>query len=277
MKNITLAILLILLVTGITFSQSKPVGTLTQMNNISSDGNTNYVSQPISTELKNLTNEVKKAKNNGDLAKIKFYQDKINALTGASVLNTVPESSVNIHLGSEFDNQNYTVLNSTHRVASGSIGTNRVNGTLYTVYTNFIDGACDEMYFYKSTNNGISWTNSFFFSISTLTNLNYRNNEIDIEVVTRGDSTFIWGVAGAENGAGLSSVIVFRCREDGNDLNVRFLNTPTTGIKLLYPRITSDNARFTVGSYVYISYTLDSITGSSKTMKSKASGLRNTV
>lgn len=269
MKNITLAILLVLFSAALTFSQSKPVGTITETQNIAPDGKQNYTEQTISTELKKLTKEVKKAKNDGDIAGIKFYQDKINALTGASILNTVPESSVTIHLGSELDNQNFTNLNSTHRVASGSIGTNRISGTLYTVYTNFIDGSCDEMYFYKSTNNGISWTNSFFFSISTLTNLNYRNNEIDIEVVTRGDSTFIWGVAGADNGPGLSSVIVFRCREDGNDLNVRFLNTPTTGIKLLYPRITSDNARFTTGSYVYISYTLDSITGSSKTMKSK--------
>ncbi|MBP9096532.1 MAG: hypothetical protein KBG21_07965, partial [Ignavibacteria bacterium] len=81
MKNITLAILLVLFSAVLTFSQSKPVGTITETQNIAPDGNTNYVSQTISNELKNLNKEVKKAKNDGNLEKIKFYQKKINLLT----------------------------------------------------------------------------------------------------------------------------------------------------------------------------------------------------
>ncbi len=269
MKNITLAILLVLFSAVLTFSQSKTAGTITETQNIAPDGNTNYISQTISNELKNLNKEVKKAKNDGNLEKIKFYQKKINSFTGASNVSTIPESSVSVQFGSDLDNQNFTNLNSTHLISSGAMATDRVTGHIYTVYTRFIEGASDELCFYKSTNNGISWTNAFTFSISALPNLNYRNNEIDIEIVSRGDSSFIWGVAGVENGTGISSAFVFRCRADGNDLNVRFLVPQAADKKLRYPRITSDNARYTQGSYVYITYTLDSILTGAKIMKSK--------
>jgi hypothetical protein len=269
MKNITLALLLVLFSAELIFSRDKPEGTISHVNNISPDGNTNYVSQPVSNELKALIKEVKKAKNGGNLAMIKFYQDKINSLTGASTLNSISESSLSVQFGSQLDNQNFTNLNSSHTISSGAIATDRVTGTIWTVYTNAISDVCDEMYFYKSTNNGLSWTNPFHFSISALPNLNYRNNEIDIEIVNRGDSTFIWGVAGVENGTGISSVIVFKTRADGTDLNVRFIAPQITDKKYRYPRITSDNARYTTGSYIYIAYTLDSVLTGAKIMKSK--------
>ncbi len=271
MKNITLAILLIILTTGITFSQGRPVGAINEIKNIAPDGSNNYAPQPISQELSELTKKVKQAKRSGNLAEIKFYQDKIDALTGSAEINTIsiqPNVIARAGDGNQNDNYSYTVLNSTHSIISGAVATDRITGMLYAAYTRPIEGASDEMYIYKSSNNGIGWTLLSLFTLPSLGDVNYRPNEIDLEVVNNGDTSFVYCVAGLNYGSTVTSML-YRCRQDGNFDGVRILESGTPGNKARFPRITSDNASYDSGSFIYIVYTLDSTVGSQKSLRSK--------
>ncbi|MBN8571451.1 MAG: T9SS type A sorting domain-containing protein [Ignavibacteria bacterium] len=273
MKNITLAILL-LLVTGITFSQSKTAGTITETPYIAPDGNLNYSPKTISHELQSLSSELKKAKNSGDINKILFYQHQINTLAGNKQANITNITDRAVYQscsksGNETDNFNFTAINSTHAVNSGAISTDRVSGKLYAAYTRSIVGASDEMYFYKSTNNGLTWAEIHHFSIPSFPGLEYRQNELDIEVISKGDSAYIWGTAGANLSSGVSSMMVFKVREDGNLFNVGVLEDATSTFGYRFPRVTSDNARYTTGSYIYFMFTQDSIAGGNRFAQSK--------
>ncbi len=269
MKNITLAILLVLFSATFTFSQSKIAGTITQTQNIAPDGTNNYSSQTISPELQNLYKEVKQAKSEGNLANIKFYQDQINNLTGATRLHITHITDVASSQSSNEDNFNYTAINSTHGVVSGAISTDRITGYIYAAYTRYVVGESDEMWFYKSTNNGISWNNFFHFALPEYTELDYNPNELDIEVINRGDSAFIWGTAGAVITSTFNSVLVFRMRADGNGFDSGLMQDGASNTSYHFPRITSDAARYTSGSYVYFTCTQDSLAGGNKFVKSK--------
>lgn len=270
MKNITLAILLVLFSAAITFSQSKTAGIITQSQNIAPDGSSNYTQQSIPNEMRNLTAELKKAKNNGDLNKIKFYQQQINTLAGnkpAPIQNVTDMASTQSSL--ETDVFNYTRINSTHAVSSGAISTDRVSGTIYAAYTRYIIGASDEVYFYKSTNNGLTWTEFYHFSFPSLTGLDFTANELDIEAISKGDSTYVWGTAAMTVSPGVRSIMVFKVRQDGAMFDAGILEDATPTFGYSFPRVTSDNARYTTGSYIYFMFSQDSLAGSNKYVKSK--------
>lgn len=269
MKNITLAIFLLLLTAGFTFSQSKTAGTITQTQNIAPDGSSDYVSQPVSQELQNLYRELKQAKNSGNLSQIKFCQDRIDNLTGTSRLHFTPITNVASSQENNTDNFNFTAINSTHAVSSGAITTDRITGYIYAAYTRYVVGESDEMWFYRSTNNGLTWNSFFHFSFPEYTELDYNSNELDIEVINRGDSAFIWGTASATITSTFSSALIFRMRADGTQFNSGVLNTDQTGINYRFPRMTSDAARYSAGSYVYFIYTQDSLAAGNRYLKSK--------
>ena len=269
MKNTTLAILLVLFTTGITFSQSKSVGTITQNQNIAPNGTNNYSSPPLSQELQNLYKELKKAKNDGSRAQIKFYQDKINAITGSTRAGFTPITNVAFSQGSNGDNFNYTAINSTHAVRSSAIATDRITGIIYAAYTRYVVGESDEMWFYKSTNNGLTWTNFHHLAFPEYTELDYNLNEFDMEVINDGDSVCIWGIAGAYITGSFTTGVIFRMRADGTEFNSGVLNTDDPSLNFRFPRITSDASRYTAGSYIYLMYTQDSTVAGSKYLKSK--------
>ncbi|MBS1494145.1 MAG: T9SS type A sorting domain-containing protein [Bacteroidetes bacterium] len=270
MKNITLAVLLFILTAGITFSQSKSVGTITQTQNIAPDGTNNYSAQSISPELQNLYKELKQAKNEGNLSNIKLIQNQINNLSGSAQPNITHITNVASSQSSEGDNFNFTAINSTHPVNSGAIATDRITGYIYAAYTRYMVGESDEMWFYKSTNNGLTWNSFYHFSFPEYTELDYNPNELDIEVINRGDSAFIWGTAGVSVTGTFSSALIFRMRADGAGFNSGVLNTEELSINYRFPRMTSDASRYTTGAFVYFMYTQDSLgAGNNKYLKSK--------
>jgi hypothetical protein len=270
MKNITLAILIVLLTAALTFSQSKPLGNITQNQNILPDGsNANYVSQPISQELQYLYKELKQAKNSGDLNQIKSIQNRIDRLSGTPHLRITPLTNVASSQLSNEDNFNFTAINSTHAVNSGAIATDRITGYIYAAYTRYVVGESDEMWFYKSTNNGLTWNSFYHFSFPEYTELDYNLNELDIEVINDGDSAYIWGTAGAYITGTFSTAVIFRMRADGAEFNSGVINTEQPGINYRFPRMTSDASRYESGAYVYFIFTQDSSVGGSKYLKSK--------
>ncbi|MBX7046273.1 MAG: T9SS type A sorting domain-containing protein [Ignavibacteria bacterium] len=265
-KTVSIAILFVLLATGITFSQSKTVAAISEIQNVSGDGTIGTFHSTDSEQIQQLVNKIKNARNTGDTEAVHLYQNQLNELTGAVKLNT-PNINVTTSGAAEQDNLSVTTLNTNHNVTAAAIGTNRLNGDLYAVYARYV-ATGDEIFLYRSTNNGISWNYVTFFSMTILPNFHFRNNELDMEVVARSDSAFIWVTAGADYDT-YSSAFAFKFRQDGQSLSIKQLNFPTTNLKYRFPRIASDNAKYSASPYVYIMYSLDSITGSTKFIKSK--------
>lgn len=269
MKNITLAILLVLFSAALTFSQSKTAGTITETQNIAPDATNNYSAQPISHELQNLYSELKLAKNRGNLSDIKLIQEQIDNISGSARVRLTHINNVSSSQVSNEDNFNFTTINSTHPVNSGAIATDRITGYIYAAYTRYVVGESDEMWLYKSTNNGLTWNSFYHFSFPEYTELNYNPNELDIEVINRGDSAFIWGTAGISVTGTFSTALIFRMRADGTQFNSGVLNTEDLSIDYRFPRMTSDASRYTTGAFVYFMYTQDSTVGANKYLKSK--------
>lgn len=275
-KIVTTAILFVLLTAGITCPQGKTVGTITQTENISPDGKQNYSAQnkPILNEL---NAELKKARTTGDLNKAAEIQKEINSNDGSYTMHTVPVTDIS-HPDdiSQGDNLNFSIIHPTHAIGSIALSTDKVTGVIYAGYTRYLSSACDEVYIYRSTTNGLSWSFFYSFSVPAYTNLDYEPDQFDMEVVNKGDSTYVFGVLSAYNGNGAYPSFFFRVRQDGLMFNLISFDDVTNNIsRFRFPRITSDNARYTLGPYIYISCTLDSLVGTRKYLKSKIAVIAN--
>lgn len=157
---------------------------------------------------------------------------------------------------------NFTRLTSGIIVAN-AISHNRVNGDIYVaigLYGGPVNG--DTLRIFRSTNNGLTFTviSSFFEGFKL------ENNGLDVEAVSRGDSAFVF-VAMNYFVDAAKGTAVFRVRQDGGMFNVKAFSGLTN--RYINGRITSDNAAYTNGAYVYFSFTLDSLASGIRWLRSK--------
>ena len=247
------------------FSQSKISGTA-----FSEVIRTQAESPQVIEVLRNL----KIARTAGDMAAKEYWESKLNELThpqiiqeSRSMLTGNKENISNADNGKSF---NFTQLTNTP-VSANAISRERVSGQIYSVLGINAGIFPDTLKVLRSTNNGITFTQ--IFSITSPGVFKITNNGIDVEAVSRGDSTYAFiGISYYYGTNFVSSVI--RVRQDGGMLSEVLYNSSSVN-KYTYARVTSDNAEYTTGAYVYFSTVLDSGTTPVRNIRSKLGIIKN--
>jgi hypothetical protein len=262
--------------TGNIFSQSKSVGVISESHNVSQTGQPNTQMNFIqSNEINELVRQITESKKSGDAERVQFYQNKLDALTGASIVDCQ-----NLHytqaINGQTDVLNYNTI-AGGIFGSGAVTVDRITGEIYAVVVNKFPPFTVSIF--KSVNNGLNFNLFFTFSPSIISQHYPESNQIDLEVISRGDSSYLYGVIGLwlDSCKGM----YFKIRSDGDLFSSSIFTSANRigsaqGNGSVSPRITSDNAMFTAAPYVYIMYTLDSLRGTgNKWMKTKVIRINN--
>ncbi|MBN8569498.1 MAG: T9SS type A sorting domain-containing protein [Ignavibacteria bacterium] len=251
MKKIII-LFLVFFISQAVFSQPKKVS-----NTSTSEVIYNAPSDPV---IEQIVKNIKEARVNGDITNQRYWEDKLNEITKPQVLESNLNSFEvikNNRQQSSVETLNLTTL-ATNDIQANAISRERVTGNIYAAVGLYGGVNRDTLKVYRSTNNGIT-----FNLILTLAFLDLRisDNGLDIEAVSKGDSSYAF-IAMNYTYAGSYSCEVIRVRQDGLMLTSSGpLGSPGSR-KYINGRVTSDNAAYTTGTYVYLSVTLDSaVTG----------------
>lgn len=150
-----------------------------------------------------------------------------------------------------------------------AVSYNRFNGDIFvgTVISGYTTNY-DTIRIFRSTNNGFN-----FFPIYSLPMRNVVHNTLDIEVISKGDSSYIFAALDFYYDTGCT--FLFRIRDDGNRFVGFPLNSGNITLQYRGAKITSDNANFTDFTYIYFSYEKDSIVNGQINVKSKLVLIKN--
>lgn len=162
---------------------------------------------------------------------------------------------------------NMTIINGTDGYWSTANSTDRISGRIWVVATAYNSVGSDTIKVFSSTNNGISWSLLVRIQYS-IAGIHYRNDELDIEAVNNGTNQYIFAVAGFDY-SGTRYCSYFRINSVAGEFASGNFGTSSATVKNFYPRITSDNARFTTAAYVYVIWTQDSTQASDRLFKTK--------
>lgn len=262
--------------TGDIFSQNKSVGVISESHNISQTGKPNTdMNFGVSNEIDELVRQITKAKKSGDAERVQYHQNKLDVLTGASKVDC-PNLRYTQDISGQIDVLNYnTIAGGTF--GAGAVTVDRVTGEIYAVVVNQFPPF--KVSIFKSVNNGLNFNLFFTFSPSIISQHYPESNQIDLEVISRGDSSYLYGVIGLWLDS--SKGMYFKIRNDGDLFSSSIFTSAKRigsgqGNGSVSPRITSDNAMFTLAPYIYITYTLDSLRGTgNKWMKTKMIRISN--
>lgn len=291
MKNKTLCIyaaFLLVITAGILpntiHSQNKQAPPPLEILYSNSNGNVNQpmltTTQPEqkmkSKELVQLEKQLDAARLSGNSMAAASIQGQIDNLLGnIQVYHTAMNNTVNEGSGSPMPETDYnqSTIHSwsiySHAFAVAPSNSN-VAGRLFYLISQDSQSGADSIKLMYSSNNGASWSTSFWMS---MTNYTFNKDEMDIEVVYDGTDTWIYGVAGVtDQGDGRKKILFIR-RNATSSANYYWtiLNFPGSGAGMNYynPRITSDNANFTTNAYVMMICSMDSAVGSNHFVKQK--------
>ena len=248
------------------FSQNKVSGTAM------SEAINNQTENPQVTEvLRNL----KIARLAGDMTAKEFWESRLNELThpqiiqeNKSMLTGKKENSSSSDNGKVF---NLTQITNAP-VSANAISRERVSGQIYAALG--INGGIfpDTLKVLRSVNNGLTFTQIYTIT-SPGTVFKITNNGLDVEAVSKGDSTYAFIAISYYFGTtNVSSV--FRVRQDGGMVSEVFFPLSINN-KYINGRVTSDNAEYTTGAYVYFSTVLDSGTTPVRNIRSKLGVIKN--
>ncbi len=222
------------------------------------------ISSDTKSKIQDLSRKLDIARKNNDIQKTRQLEAQINNLSGSieksgSVIDGPKAVSVIVNKPCEDPNKmNLTHINDFPNMSIAT-STDRVNGRIWTASTEYVGGsACDTMRIYSSTNYGINWYQIsiiYFFN----TAVKFRSDELDIEAMNDGTNSWLAISAGLDYSGSAYSFIA-RIKFDGTSMWNDYLNTSTSTItnNFYYPRIASDNARFTSNAYLMGICTQDS-------------------
>jgi len=222
---------------------------------------------PPDPVVEQIVKNINEARINGNSTIRQYWENKLNEITKPQVLEGTPNDFIVLknEQQSSIETLNLTTLNSGAQRMANSISRERVTGHIYAaigVYGGGINS--DTLKVYISKNNGINF-NLIFSFISP--GLKINENGLDVEAVSNGDSSYAFIAMNYTFGTALSSIIV-RIRQDGGMYSaVGALGSSTNRYR--YGRVTSDNANYTTFSYIYFTFTLDSLAGNTRTLSQK--------
>ncbi|HEY3249801.1 MAG TPA: T9SS type A sorting domain-containing protein [Ignavibacteria bacterium] len=134
-------------------------------------------------------------------------------------------------------------------------------GNVWVVTTDWGPGGADTVKFYRSTNNGVSW--SYWGALWLAFNHDFRADELDVEIVYDGVNVWMFGVGGLTDlsDGNRKKVMFFRVNLGGGPAYASILNFPgnVAGNNFYNPRIVSDASNFTSNAYVMVLCSMDSL------------------
>lgn len=226
---------------------------------------------PAITEI---VNKLNIARTNNNKYEVEYWEKRLSDEAKLSTIEIKPDLTFKRKSETPKAIEETDVLNVSKIQNSLSLGNavsyNRFNGNLFVACVlPGVSTGRDTIRIFRSTNNGFN-----FFSVNSLNLPQIVPNTIDIEVVSKGDSSYIFTSFDYIYN-GIQCTYVYRVREDGNRFAGYPKNSGNTGLQYKGARITSDNANFTDFTYIYFSYEMDSVVNGQKYVKSRLEVLKN--
>jgi glycosyltransferase involved in cell wall biosynthesis len=222
--------------------------------------------------IESLSKQLIIAKENGNIALMRDLEAQINSLTNPKPL--VPSGGLEA-IPITVDQQNNQQLDNIGitRISSGAFWatattTQRDNGRIWVAATKYSQDFSDTLRIYYSDDDGISWNLLTGFQYAT-DDLNFRTDDLDIEVLNDGSNWWVYVTGSYSYSAGTYSFVA-RYKDDGTGFF--YANLPKSANSSQYwCRVVSDYPRYTNAAYVYIVATMDSnITGGTRKVFSRA-------
>ncbi len=230
-------------------------------------------------KIQTVLSQIREARLAGNESKVENLQHELEKISGnISQDNAVYSNNgplpiieyVNYPLGNP--DYNLTVISPSDPAWAIATSTDPITGRLYAVQTKYVNAGSDTAKVYTSTNHGMSW--SLIYRVYYTVDIDYRNDELDIEAINNGTSSYIYIVAGF-TASGVNYSTIYRMNSSGGEFFAANFYNSASGNAFIYPRITSDNGKYTSLTYVYIILTQDSTTGSTHHLKTKFSIITN--
>jgi len=258
MKSITLFFLLLISVQSVFSQTDKKPGTsnseIIQAN----------VPDPAITEIvKNITT----ARENNNVVSKLYWEARLNEITKPQIIDASP-IAFNSKKGEESQSSSQIINLSTltqRKILANAISRDRVSGDIYAAIGFYgTEILPDTLKIFRSSNNGITFSLLLTYTSAAMSIV---SNSIDIEAVSKGDSSYAFVTMSHTSPTNTYSAVL-RVRQDGG-MQSGILLPSTTTKKYTNLRLTSDNAMFIFDAYIYISATLDSIGGGGRRLRSK--------
>jgi len=263
MKKVLVLLMLALLPLG-AFAQKDTRETQSQITyDIPANGPQGGVPQNFDkARVNEIVAQIRNAKIAGDVQRSEQLQLELERVTGniseRSNGNSNGPQAINQVLNQPISETDYnmTVINSDGNWAVATT-TDRVTGRIYVATTKYDATGSDSLKVFSSTDNGIHWV--LVNKISYGSAIDFRNDELDIEAVNNGTTSYVYIVAGFSF-SGVNYSGIYRLNSSGGEFYSSSLYTAAAGNGFVNPRITSDNSNYTTASYVYVILTQDSLT-----------------
>lgn len=230
---------------------------------------TEMISAPVENpEITEIIRNLNIARTNNDIQSKEHWEKKLQEAANLKKIEVKPDTSFISIRETQNTNTITDVLNVSRiqdrNSSSNTVSIDRFNGNIY-IATALIGGSIgDTVRIYRSTNNGFN-----FFPIYSimLSSCEITRNGLDIEVISKGDSSYIFLALNYTNN-GIFKSALLRVRQDGRQV-VFYPKGLDNIIQYKGARITSDNANFTDATYIYFLYEQDSIVNGQKFIRSK--------
>jgi hypothetical protein len=221
-----------------------------------------------------LEKQIDAARLSGNNMAVAQLQAQLDAIRGSIPVFQPNMSTGNINYGSgenEFDYIQTSIHTGSiysHAFAIVPTGAPEAGRMFYLLSQDSQSGA-DTLKLKYSSNGGQTWFTDLWTS---MTGFSFNKDEMDLEVVFDGTTTWLFGVVGVtDQSDNRKKVYFFRFNVTGSGYYWTLLNFPGSGANMHYynPRITSDNANFTSNAYVMMICSMDSIVAGTPYVKQK--------
>ena len=225
------------------------------------------------SKVEQISSQLRDAKKNGDIQRISNLNQELESVTGNVSMKAGPNFNgpqiigevVNLPVGGNLD-YNSTLISDQGFWATAT-STDRITGRIWVAGLQNNSAGSDTLKVFTSVNNGISWILVYRLSFA-VNGVHFNSDEVDLEAVNNGTTSYSFTVAGLNYGATDYSLI-FRTNNTGGEAFFSYLLNSSAQIKHNYPRITSDNSKYISGSFVYFMITQDSLTAGTHDLKTK--------
>jgi hypothetical protein len=214
-------------------------------------------------KINEIVAQITAARTRGDVQKAEQLQDELEKVSGnvsqksTGINNGPPVIYQTLNQPLAENDYNLTILNGLDANWAIANSTDRVTGRLYVVSLKYNFGSgSDTMKIFTSSNNGTSWVLMSWLAYGGV--VNFRNDELDIEAMNNGTTSYIY-ITLAYTFGGNEFTSIYRFNSSGGEFFGSGLYNTGPGNKFIYPRITSDNSKYTTASYLYQILTQDTL------------------
>ena len=222
-------------------------------------------------QVKGLSKQLKQARVNGDAELVRELVKQINELRGTEKASPDfgPQA---VQLSESFNSLEKLNTIGITPITPGAIWatatTTQTDGRIWVATTHYSGSDTDTLRLFYSDDGGLTWSYLTGFLFPTSTDLDFRTDDLDIEVMYNGTDWYIY-VSGSYDHAGSAWGFVARFKDDGTEFWET--NLPKNDENDQYwTRIVSDFPYYTSEAWLYIVATMDSLYASSRKLVSRA-------